>query len=232
MVPLRVIAESLAANVEWADPEVKITKLGQEVVLKASSKSAVINGKTVQMDVAPYIKNKRIYVPIRFISEIFGYGVDYANKTVSIETLPLFIEGKQVYAMQNESYMTMGSIVSQVTANAYVEAFYDLFQQSKGDLVKPPLIQNWITGSVDPGSYSKGGTYQFLDKDGKILVQLELYSLNRDFPAELLAPYSPMLLYDVTSGQWFLYESKDAFNQLSDMAIEQGYWLTISNTAV
>lgn|GEM_PF-5497689 len=41
MVPLRVVAESLATNVEWADPEVKLTKHNLNVVLKANSKSAV-----------------------------------------------------------------------------------------------------------------------------------------------------------------------------------------------
>lgn len=182
------------------------------------------------MDVAPYIKNKRIYVPIRFISEIFGFKVDYANKTVSIETIPLLLEGRQVSAMQSETSMTISSVVvSQVTANAYMEAFYDLLQQSKGDLVKAPLVQNWITGSVDPGSYSKGITYQFLDKEGHALEKLEIYYRNNDFPAELLAPYPPALLHDAISDKWFLYEPEDAIDQLFNMALEQGFWVQISS---
>ncbi|MHA7967173.1 copper amine oxidase N-terminal domain-containing protein [Paenibacillus sp. CAU 1782] len=234
MVPLRVISENLAAHVEWLDPEVKITKHDLEVTLKANSKTAIVNGKTIQMDVAPYIKNKHTFVPLRFISETFGYKVDYVSPTVTIETTPLIIEGKQIYAMQNEVRMTMGSIVSEITGNAYVEAFYHLFQQSKGKPVEAPLVQNRITGSVDPGSYTPGPQNDFLDKDGGSVLRLELYSLNNDFPAELLAPYPAWLLYDATADQWYEYQPDEAesFNQLFDAASQQGFLRTISNNVV
>ena len=40
--------------------------------------------KNITMDTAPVIQNNRTFVPIRFISEILGYKVDYADGTVLI----------------------------------------------------------------------------------------------------------------------------------------------------
>ncbi len=230
MVPLRIVSESLAANVEWADPEVKLTKHNLNVILKANSKSAIINGKTVQMDVAPYLKNKRIYVPLRFLSEAFGYKVTYVSPTVKIETTPLLIDGKQVNAMQHYSRMTMGGILSEVSANAYIEAIYYQLEQSKGDEVKSPSEQDL---DIDPSSFSMRAQYHLLDKDDNSILELELYSLNTDIPEKVVAPYPARLIHDVTTDKWYSYEPKDedSLQQFFDMAEAQGFLVVLSNNA-
>lgn len=64
-----------------------------EIVLQIGSKDVYVNGQLKTIDVAPYIKNSRTLVPIRFISESFGADVSwdsskrevkivYANKTI------------------------------------------------------------------------------------------------------------------------------------------------------
>lgn len=234
MVPLRVVAESLAANVEWKDPEVRLSKHNLEVTLKANSKTAVVNGQNVQMDVAPYIKNSRIFVPLRFVSEAFGYKVDYVSPTVTIETTPLLLDGERVHAFQSESRMTMGSIVQQITGNAYIEAIYYSFMESKGEEIEAPLIREWITGTAVLGSYTTGAKFDFLDEKGESLLKLVTYSLNYDFPAELLAPYPRLLLHDVNSDQWFTYPSDDS-DDISDLfqwASDYGFLTVVSNTVV
>lgn len=82
MVPLRFISEGFGADVEW-DPVVRvatITLLNEEkVVIKVSldSNVASLNGKPYIMDVEPVIKEGRLFVPIRFIAEGFGAGVEW-----------------------------------------------------------------------------------------------------------------------------------------------------------
>lgn len=40
-----------------------------------------LNGKEVKTEVAPFVKDERTFVPIRFISEALGYGVQWDNAT-------------------------------------------------------------------------------------------------------------------------------------------------------
>lgn len=53
-----------------------------KIVLKIDSKTAKVDDKEiVLLDVAPFIKNGRTMVPIRFISEVLGYEVEWDNLT-------------------------------------------------------------------------------------------------------------------------------------------------------
>jgi len=56
------------------------------------SNTFTVNGETVEMDVAPFVKNGRVMVPIRFLAEALGYTVDYdfsdpTNKTVTVHAV-------------------------------------------------------------------------------------------------------------------------------------------------
>lgn len=107
MVPLRVISESLGASVEWSDSEVILAKSEMKVKLAVNRSIAEKNGKKMLLDVKPYTKNNRIYVPLRFIAEAFGCNVNYSNFAVTVDTKPLFINGVQVKALQQEYRMTL-----------------------------------------------------------------------------------------------------------------------------
>lgn len=88
MVPMRAIFEVLGATVTWddetktaisvkGDTEVKIT-IGENVLYK--------NGEAIELDVAAEITESRTMVPVRAISEAFGYTVNWDDemKTVMI----------------------------------------------------------------------------------------------------------------------------------------------------
>lgn len=47
------------------------------MILKPNDKNAIIDGKTIQLDVAPIIKNNVTYVPLRFVSEQLGCSCEY-----------------------------------------------------------------------------------------------------------------------------------------------------------
>jgi ribosomal protein S19 len=48
------------------------------------SKNVKVNGVPCTTDVAPYIKNGRTFVPVRFISESIGAKVEYFSVTKEI----------------------------------------------------------------------------------------------------------------------------------------------------
>jgi len=78
-VPVRFIAEAFGANVGW-DPATKTVTIksdGKTIQLTIGKTSATVDGKAYTLDAAPYIKNSRTMVPVRFISEALGLNVYY-----------------------------------------------------------------------------------------------------------------------------------------------------------
>lgn len=95
MVPLRVISENLGAQVHWKDSQITLAMNKTLIVLNLNNKTVIKNDKTEQLDVQPYMKNNRTYVPIRFIAETFGSQVQYNQGTVSITSEPLLLDNKK-----------------------------------------------------------------------------------------------------------------------------------------
>ncbi|WP_018757723.1 copper amine oxidase N-terminal domain-containing protein [Paenibacillus terrigena] len=216
MLPLRVISENLGAKVHWSGSEVTLSKNSMKVLLKLNSSTAVKNGKTVQLDVKPYIKNNRIIVPLRFIAETFGCKVDYSNYTLMVDTEPLVIDGVKVTALQQEYQMTMGSIVNQIKGNANIEAIYNNFVDNKGSKVEAPSDPTW---SVAYGT----GQYDFLDQEGNSIKRFDIYSSPEAAPE--------FLIYDATENQWYLFNNaaNKSMYQFIDTATKNGFRTVISN---
>ncbi|KXG74319.1 hypothetical protein AN618_23420 [Fervidicola ferrireducens] len=88
MVPVRFVSENLAAKVHWdaKGKQVIIEKDGNKITLKVGEKSAVVNGRKVTFDTKAELKNSRVMVPLRFISEVLGAKItwDGTSRTVEI----------------------------------------------------------------------------------------------------------------------------------------------------
>lgn len=89
LIPV-VMLTKMGYKTEWNEKKqtVKIQKSDNSeknnITLTIGSNIAVVNSKTVLMDVKAKIYNDRTYVPIRFVSENFGYNVSWEDKTRSV----------------------------------------------------------------------------------------------------------------------------------------------------
>ena len=83
MVPFRAIAEALGAEVDYNAGAITAKKNGQTLAFSLGGKQLTGTdsaGKTVttmQLDTAPYKKDGRTYVPVRFFAEAFGLTVQW-----------------------------------------------------------------------------------------------------------------------------------------------------------
>jgi len=231
MVPLRVISENLGAKVDWTKSQVTLTKSTMKVILKQNSRTAVVNGQTILLDTQPYVKNGRIFVPLRFLAETFGSKVHYNNLTVKVETKPLIIDGVEVKSILHEYHMTMGGIEEQLKGNAYIEEMYHLFVKNKGSKVEPPADFTWSFHSAIPGSYYKIGQYDFLNEEGNNIKRFDLYSLIQISEQPFLEK-PDSLIYNAAEDQWFLYNkaASQSIYTLIDTAKRNGFVTIISNT--
>ncbi|MBQ0140470.1 MAG: copper amine oxidase N-terminal domain-containing protein [Kurthia sp.] len=228
MVPLRVISENLGANVKWSDSQVTLTKNDMKVILKLNSNKVVKNGKAELLDVKPYMKNNRTFVPMRFIAETFGSNVNYKNGTVTVDTKPLVIDGVIVKALQYEYHMTLGGVVQQITGNGYNEAIYNNFIKNNGSQVEAPTYLTWDIHRipvVEAWDYEKSAQYDFLDQSGNSIKQFDIYYSIQSEPADVL-------VHEVTGNVWYLYSDSARLSTLLliDRASMNGFVTVISNT--
>lgn len=93
MVPIRFVAESLGALVEWNDEkqQVTVSHNSKVIVMTIGSKSFTINGAVKSMDTVPVINKGwgRTMVPMRFVGEALGMNVqwDELNRLVILSPL-------------------------------------------------------------------------------------------------------------------------------------------------
>src|SRR5579864_7305337 len=87
-VPLRGVFERLGATVVYDNGVINATGNGRSVQLHIGSTTAVVNGQSQILDVAPFLVGARTLVPLRFISQALGASVnyDYNSNTVEISS--------------------------------------------------------------------------------------------------------------------------------------------------
>ena len=83
LLPIRALIEVLGGSVQWnASTKTATVMLGSRTVaLTIGSKTALVNGKPVSLDVVPMIVKGRTFLPLRFIAE--SLGLDLAWEPVS-----------------------------------------------------------------------------------------------------------------------------------------------------
>ena len=90
LVPLRGIFEQLGATVNYdaATSRILAIRGGQTVELTVGSREAAVDNSPMTLDVPAFTINGRTMVPLRFISEALGAGVQWlaANETILIHS--------------------------------------------------------------------------------------------------------------------------------------------------
>ena len=89
MIPIRTLAEHLGADVEWVQEtsQVVMTRAGVQVIMTLNQTTATVDGKAIQMDVAPYAADGRTLIPARYVAEFFDQSVtwDAENRRVDVQ---------------------------------------------------------------------------------------------------------------------------------------------------
>lgn len=87
LIPVRAITEAMGADVDW-DSEtstVTIVKGDITIILDLADGTACVNDEEAEIDVPAQLMNNRTMVPLRFIAENLGLGVEWDEDTQSVE---------------------------------------------------------------------------------------------------------------------------------------------------
>ena len=159
MVPLRFIAESMGAYVDWSVGSEKITikTKASLITLAIGSKQAVADGKTVALDTQPVIKNARTMVPLRFIGEQLGSTVSWNVKEQAVYITKGSDAGSgKDDGKGNEDRTVKEEVVVNVSSYANIR---------QGPGTTYPIVSKVQNGTVLGSIGNSGGWYQVLLAD-------------------------------------------------------------------
>lgn len=78
-VPVRLLFEATGAKIGLSNDHITVAYRKQLLAFKVGDINATLDGKSIQMPLAPLVYQNRTYVPIRFLSQAFGAKVAWDN---------------------------------------------------------------------------------------------------------------------------------------------------------
>jgi hypothetical protein len=126
LVPVRSVFEELGLLVKWkqSTKTATITDGVTTIEMKLGQKTVKVNGKATKIDTAVSIKDNRVFIPLRFVTENTDGDVKWnqAKKTVYISTSALDKETKEFLSKVAQAQVEMNSF----SANMKIKQAMDI----------------------------------------------------------------------------------------------------------
>lgn len=147
-VPIRFVAETLGAKVEWQKPNVIVKKDNMELILTIDDNTVSVNGQQFSVPYKPYLSNNITYVPLRLISEQLNCDVTaddkknvYIVSKGEAHSTPVIPEDKRNYALSPNGLW--GVVVEK---RPMVSDHVTYLKNMKTDLYKEIYVTDTMTG--------------------------------------------------------------------------------------
>lgn len=84
MVQAAPFLKALGYQVTWQQKEGTLLITPGNIVIKANSHQASVEGSNYYLETAPVVKDGRVYIPLKFFTDFLGYNVTYKEGQISI----------------------------------------------------------------------------------------------------------------------------------------------------
>ncbi|RNB55684.1 AMIN domain-containing protein [Brevibacillus gelatini] len=160
LVPVRVIAEGLGADVAWNEAKrtAVITRGTTQLSLTLDSRTATLNGKQVKLDTPPVIAQQRMLLPLRFVGESLGITVGWDNSSRTVianETPQVTLNGRapekaiKLYHVSDTMYVSADAVAEQVGQKGFVWNRPERGMTIDSELVLPiEQVEDELGGSI------------------------------------------------------------------------------------
>lgn len=169
MVPVRVIAEAIGADVGWSEEKnaVLINSMPGQARIKQPTIQLIVNGLEVRPDVAPFIRNGTTLVPVRWVSEALGLEVEWDGETqsVTIQSKAVSEPSKDLYGWASVNAEGVnGTTGGGDAAPQKATTLEELQKLVGGDTPRVIVISGTISSGVNPISIGSNKTIIGEDK--------------------------------------------------------------------
>lgn len=186
LIPVRFVSESLGAKVDYKKETIGnkvartvfVTFGGKNISLEVNSNKVLVDGSIVTLDVPARVKQERVFVPLRFVSEALGATVEWkaSQSLVSIYTGNEVTEPDPVPNDDN-MYSTEFEWKAGYTELAK-ELFIDNMKVENGQLIF--TLPQGAKGYAGNTEFVPGKTYSFDVGKGKGYIMLTKIYPGRD----------------------------------------------------
>lgn len=88
-VPARGVFERLGARVSYTPPRLFVRRGDDAIaILHLDEPTAIVYGEPRRLDAPPFVRDRRVFVPLRLVSEILGARVSYASRPRVVRITP------------------------------------------------------------------------------------------------------------------------------------------------
>ncbi|MBQ7264571.1 MAG: copper amine oxidase N-terminal domain-containing protein [Firmicutes bacterium] len=217
LVPVRAVSEAFEGEVSWDATSKTATVVsleGDEIKLTIGSKTAYLNGKAVELDVAPAIINERTMLPIRFIAESFGFDTRWIE------------ESKSIIVQKEDSGEGIGIGDDDIS---YTDAEGNVYIEHVNEDMSLEALRITDKSGKTKAMYKFSGAYEdmYISKDGKKLTftynsKDDTYTVTKDGTEKSLKYVDFVLTddegntYDVNNGIGGLFTVKDKNGKVTE----------------
>jgi len=127
-VVARYLVEALEGSIEWVnETQTVIIRFGEEKTIEMviGSDQALVNGESVAMHKAPFLKDGRTMIPVRFVSETFDCTVGWIHETYTVDIQKEGLEIAEAYRLErsytDEDLRLLAKIVTVESGDASFE---------------------------------------------------------------------------------------------------------------
>mgnify|MGYP002408955368 CR=1 FL=1 len=204
MVPIRGVFEAMGATVDWDNNEKIVTiEKGIKIQVQLDNPKALIDGKTILMDVPAAGINGRILVPIRFISEALKANVDWVNST---KTVFINEEVKNTDSGNNQNW---GKFYANEVWNYYIMEGFVLLKENIETKKLEKIADNVV---CDLHIYDDWVYYIGIDKGMNKVLRINQYSKEKeiivDAPIDSIQVVNNWVYYSHSGEETILYRTK------------------------
>jgi len=208
-VPVRLISELLGADVSWQGKNIGIKYGDVNIQLTVGSKTAKKDSQTLTLGAAPYEKNGRTYVPVRFIAEAFDCQVEWANNEVNIHTKPWLLNGNDIVGIASRVTMIVEDFFYEMKSPLFANKIYHALIDNHGSEVQEPTNYGRLDNLDMPNFYWLKYNFSLLANDNTSTVKFEIYECaGNGFGQPLPQGYTKYLM--LVNGKWYTI-SDEAF---------------------
>ncbi len=138
LVPVRGFFERIGVTVDWnsGDKVVIVKDDEQEIMLEAGNTAVLNNGAVHYLDCSVAIRDGRAYIPLRYVSESFGYDVQWNSKT------------KSVHIAKKSGNSNISGYTADLPTVDSIENLYQLFRYND-KLAGYVKFNGWATSQIE-----------------------------------------------------------------------------------
>lgn len=161
MVPLRFIVEALGMDVTYDgkgyynNPSVRVrgSKDREDLILFIDKQVAISGDKAYELDSSPLIKNKRTFIPLRFLTDYLDRGIEWDRKTNTVRVESG--DGEDRFSKYEDDKLSKS--LAAWTANKNKENFNKIFKEDSPESLQKKVERIIFASNNEISRKVKGG---------------------------------------------------------------------------